>query len=307
MTERKVHVEETNSIIYGSEILDKDLTSKTKEFGIGVKLKLRYPTIRDNALIRSKAKSLVPEDESYLRIIYEMIVSFKYLDEGTKVWNIETGNLIDNYFSLDGFSDFNVVSIVLDEYTKWVDKYYTDNLGIDKVQGGIKGIVKEGYAKNLWLIMDKFNVLPTDPRFTNLTDYQITFLLESMADDVRSANEANSKEGDTTSYTDETGELNGEDWTSTELTMDSEEEEKSTQEQLESMLSGTEYKEKYDNTSVEETEEDISEEEYKKRAQLKARDEALSSLGLGDDKPFSYFGNNDVDGKEDDEEEWAEL
>ena len=38
MTERKVHVEETNSIIYGSEILDKDLTSKTKEFGIGVKL-----------------------------------------------------------------------------------------------------------------------------------------------------------------------------------------------------------------------------------------------------------------------------
>lgn len=44
----------------------------------------------------------------------------------------------------------------------------------------MENLVKETYARNMWRIMDKFNVLPTEDRFKNLTTEQLSFILESM-------------------------------------------------------------------------------------------------------------------------------
>lgn len=41
-------------------------------------------------------------------------------------------------------------------------------------------IVKNPYSRNLWHIMKTFKVLPTDERFTDLTDEQIGFILGNM-------------------------------------------------------------------------------------------------------------------------------
>ena len=54
---------------------------------------------------------------------------------------------------------------------------FEDNLN---QAGGVKLLARENYSRNLWAIMSKFNVLPTDERFLNLTNPQISFLLESM-------------------------------------------------------------------------------------------------------------------------------
>nr|DAG96510.1 MAG TPA: tail assembly chaperone [Herelleviridae sp.] len=40
-------------------------------------------------------------------------------------------------------------------------------------------------ARTYWAIMKKFNVLPTDERFQNLSIYQINFIIESMNLDAR--------------------------------------------------------------------------------------------------------------------------
>lgn len=57
----------------------------------------------------------------------------------------------------------------------WVD--FEANL---EKAGGIANLARENYSRNLWAIMSKFNVLPTDERFLNLNTIQINFLLESM-------------------------------------------------------------------------------------------------------------------------------
>lgn len=44
-------------------------------------------------------------------------------------------------------------------------------------------LVTTNYGRNLWYIMDKFNVLPTDPSFRALTSPQIDFILRSMMED----------------------------------------------------------------------------------------------------------------------------
>lgn len=40
----------------------------------------------------------------------------------------------------------------------------------------------------LWAVMDKFNVLPTDERFRNLSDYQMEMIFLSMEEDARQQN-----------------------------------------------------------------------------------------------------------------------
>lgn len=54
---------------------------------------------------------------------------------------------------------------------------------IGKGLGGYQQLVKTNYARNIWHIMDRFHVLPTDPRFYNLTDEQINFILYSIIED----------------------------------------------------------------------------------------------------------------------------
>ena len=50
---------------------------------------------------------------------------------------------------------------------------------LDKV-GGTKSLAREPYARNLWAIMSKFSVLPTDKRFQDLTEMQVSLLIEEM-------------------------------------------------------------------------------------------------------------------------------
>ena len=49
----------------------------------------------------------------------------------------------------------------------------------------MKKLVKTPYARNMWRVMDKFQVLPTDERFQSLTDPQLGFIFESMALDAK--------------------------------------------------------------------------------------------------------------------------
>lgn len=53
--------------------------------------------------------------------------------------------------------------------------------------GGIQGLVKTNYARNMWRIMEKFNVLPTNPDFQRLTTEQISFIIENMVLDNKEA------------------------------------------------------------------------------------------------------------------------
>lgn len=54
----------------------------------------------------------------------------------------------------------------------------------------MKALVKTNYARNLWALMREFKVLPTDPRWLELTDEQIEFMLYSMERDVVEADRA---------------------------------------------------------------------------------------------------------------------
>lgn len=49
--------------------------------------------------------------------------------------------------------------------------------------GGMHGLSRIPYSRNLWLIMKEFNVLPTDERWLKLTDMQIDWILNSMQRD----------------------------------------------------------------------------------------------------------------------------
>lgn len=51
----------------------------------------------------------------------------------------------------------------------------------------------------MWLIMRKFNVLPTEERFTSLTDLQISYIVENMIEDAEQAKNP-SKEADEDFY-----------------------------------------------------------------------------------------------------------
>lgn len=64
-------------------------------------------------------------------------------------------------------------------------------------------LVKEPYARNLWLIMDKFKVLPTNPDFMALTENQIGFVLENMVYDANEKNRAQQARKGATFYEDQ--------------------------------------------------------------------------------------------------------
>ena len=49
-----------------------------------------------------------------------------------------------------------------------------------KAAGDWREIVRSQYAKNLFAIMSKFNVLPTEKRFKDLTDFDLSFIIMSM-------------------------------------------------------------------------------------------------------------------------------
>lgn len=66
----------------------------------------------------------------------------------------------------------------------WVD--FEDNINSDiKFVGGFDSLVRGTYARNLWLVMKKFNVLPSEERFQNLTTSQLNFIISSMIEDNR--------------------------------------------------------------------------------------------------------------------------
>jgi hypothetical protein len=54
-----------------------------------------------------------------------------------------------------------------------------------KQVGGLKQLARTPYMRNLWAIMTKFNTLPTDPTFRELSDSQIDLLIYSMVEDRR--------------------------------------------------------------------------------------------------------------------------
>ena len=47
----------------------------------------------------------------------------------------------------------------------------------------MRNLVKEPFARNMWRIMDKFKVLPTEERFKSLTSEQLAFIMASMERD----------------------------------------------------------------------------------------------------------------------------
>ncbi|MBT9670574.1 hypothetical protein GPK34_00785 [Secundilactobacillus kimchicus] len=52
----------------------------------------------------------------------------------------------------------------------------------------MKQVVASNPGRNFWAIMKTFNVLPTDPRFRELTQTQIDFIIESMNRDIEETN-----------------------------------------------------------------------------------------------------------------------
>jgi hypothetical protein len=56
-----------------------------------------------------------------------------------------------------------------------------------KQVGGMEQLARTPYMRNMWNIMKTFNVLPTDPRFRELTDDQINLMLLSFKEDHREA------------------------------------------------------------------------------------------------------------------------
>lgn len=53
------------------------------------------------------------------------------------------------------------------------------------IVGGVEKASKSPYSRNLWRIMEKFQVLPSDPNFQNLTDLQVQFIMENMLQDAK--------------------------------------------------------------------------------------------------------------------------
>lgn len=51
--------------------------------------------------------------------------------------------------------------------------------------GGMKHVAKNNYGRNMWRIMDKFQVLPTDERFQNLSPDQIEYIFANMEMDMK--------------------------------------------------------------------------------------------------------------------------
>lgn len=54
--------------------------------------------------------------------------------------------------------------------------------------GGIEKLAKSNYGRNMWSIMTKFNMPPSDPRLQAMTSEQLNFVLYSMHQDVEIAN-----------------------------------------------------------------------------------------------------------------------
>lgn len=54
-----------------------------------------------------------------------------------------------------------------------------------KEVGGMDKLAKTIYSRNLWTVMKKFNVLPSDPAFQNLTDSHIAYIISNMLIDNR--------------------------------------------------------------------------------------------------------------------------
>lgn len=166
----------------------------------------------------------------------------------------------------------------------------TDTLGLDNIDGGIRSLVKEPYAKNMWLIMDRFHILPSDPNFQNLTDFQMSFILENMRRENEEANAANGLSGvDVTS--DATGELDGSDWKEKDIKYDTPEEEAETARQLREMVEGTSYENALDN--VEYSDEDRADDMAERANLAKIRQAALASIGLVSDDSESNYPNEE--------------
>lgn len=53
--------------------------------------------------------------------------------------------------------------------------------------GGTDRLVNTDYGRNLWAVMSKFNVLPTDPRFQDLTVEQLNYIIGSIVQDNKEA------------------------------------------------------------------------------------------------------------------------
>lgn len=51
--------------------------------------------------------------------------------------------------------------------------------------GGMRAVAKNPYGRNMWRIMDKFQVLPTDERFQNLSPDQIEYIFANMEMDMK--------------------------------------------------------------------------------------------------------------------------
>lgn len=51
--------------------------------------------------------------------------------------------------------------------------------------GGMRSVAKNPYGRNMWRIMDKFQVLPTDERFQNLSPDQIEYIFANMEMDMK--------------------------------------------------------------------------------------------------------------------------
>ena len=63
--------------------------------------------------------------------------------------------------------------------------------------------IKQPYSRNMWIIMREFKVLPTDPRFQELTSEQIAFILSNMEEDIIQREKAfNKNKGDDESFKD---------------------------------------------------------------------------------------------------------
>ena len=159
---------------------------------------------------------------------------------------------------------------------------------LDKV-GGTKSLAREPYARNLWAIMSKFNVLPTDKRFQDLTEMQVSLLIEEMNIDSQFAR-GKDPLSDDYSY-DETFDEDYE--------LSSEEEQESVAKQLEAMRPDK-LKQSMDVKVENLDDEDEQDNADYMVASLKAeRDRKLRELGLlgnsDDDKKDPLLDDEDID------------
>lgn len=126
------HVEETNNLIFGQKnVFEKDYSEKTKPLGLSIKVKLRYPTISETAKIKAEMSRMFEgtQQDFLTSILYETLLMFKYVDEGTKVWAVretEEGiekELIKDYFSVDGYANFNVLRMIFEDFAEWQERF----------------------------------------------------------------------------------------------------------------------------------------------------------------------------------------